>query len=91
MSGLTLETVRNAALIGALVFVAGSIVSAVLLRTIAQKLAVAAIFALVALLVWTQRTSLESCAELVREAVVTPADTTCTFFGREVEIPRRPG
>ena len=91
MSGLTLDTVKNAALIGAAVFVVGSIVAAVLLRTIAQKLAVAAIFALVALLLWTQRASLETCAELVRESIGTPAATTCTFFGRDVDIPGRPG
>lgn len=91
MSALTLDTVKNAALIGAAVFVVGSVVAAVLLRTIAQKLAVAAIFALVALLLWTQRASLESCAELVRDAAGSPEATTCTFFGRDVEIPGRPG
>lgn len=91
MSALTLDTVKNAALIAAAVFVVGSVVAAVLLRTIAQKLAVASIFALVALLLWTQRASLESCAELVRDAVGTAESTTCTFFGRDVEIPGRPG
>lgn len=91
MSGLTLETARNAALIGAVVFVVGAIVSAVLLRTIAQKLAVAVIFALVALLLWTQRASLETCAELVRTSLSGPDTVTCTFFGRDVEVPRRPG
>lgn len=91
MSGLTLDTAKNVALIGAVVFVIGSVVSAVLLRTIAQKLAVAAIFALVAVLLWTQRASLESCAELVRESIGTPTGTTCTFFGRDVDIPARPG
>lgn len=91
MSGLSFETAKNVALIGALVFVIGSVVAAVLLRTIAQKLAVALIFVLVALLLWTQRASLETCADVVRESIGTADTPTCTFFGRDVDIPGRPG
>lgn len=90
MAGLDLDTIRLVALIGVGVFAVGSVISAVLLKTIAQKLAVASIFALLALLVWSQRTSLETCADLVRESIVAREGTTCTFFGRDVEIPAPP-
>lgn len=90
MPSLDLDTIRIVALVGVAVFVIGSIVSAVLLKTIAQKFAVASIFALLALLVWSQRSSLESCADLVRESVVNRESATCTFFGRDVDIPTRP-
>ena len=87
MPSLDLDTIRLVALVGVAVFLVGSVVSAILLKTIAQKLAVASIFALLSLLVWSQRSSLESCADLVRESVVARADATCTFFGRDVDIP----
>jgi hypothetical protein len=90
MSGLTLDTAKTVALVAAAALVILAIVSAILLKTIAQKLAVASILALLALLVWTQRSSLQTCADLVRETggVVT---TTCTFLGQDVDIPARPG
>lgn len=87
MTGLDLDTVRIVALVGVGVFLVGSVVSAILLKSIAQKLAVASIFALLALLVWSQRTSLETCADLVRDSIVARDGATCTFFGRDVDIP----
>lgn len=87
MTALDLDTVRNVALALVGVFVVGSVISAVLLKTIAQKLAVASIFALLAILVWSQRTSLENCADIVRASVVASDAATCSFFGREVDIP----
>lgn len=90
MSGLNLDTVRTVALVVAVVFVVASIVSAILLKSIAQKLAVASILALLALVVWTQRASLQTCADLVRETGGS-VTTTCTFFGQDVDIPARPG
>lgn len=89
MPSLDLDTIRLVALVGAIVFVVGSVISAILLKTIAQKLAVASIFALLAVLVWSQRASLETCADLVRSSVVMGEGATCTFFGRDVEIPTR--
>ena len=90
MSGLTLDTVKTIALVSALAFVVLAVVAAVLLKTIAQKLAVASILVLLALLVWTQRESLQTCADLIRETDRT-VSTTCTFLGRDVDIPTRSG
>jgi hypothetical protein len=90
MSGLTLDTVKTIALVAAVVFVILAVVAAVLLKTIAQKLAVAAILVLLALVVWTQRSALQTCADLVR-ATDGSVSTTCTFFGQDVDIPARPG
>lgn len=88
LSGLNLETAKTVALVAVVVALILSVTSAILLKSIAQKLAVAAILGLVALLVWTQRASLDTCAQLVRESVTTNASTTCTFFGQDVDIPR---
>ena len=41
--------------------------------------------ALLALLVWTQRSSLDECADKVREGGLR-VDTTCSFFGRDIKI-----
>jgi hypothetical protein len=90
MSGLNLETARTVAVVAAAAFFFLAIVSAILLKTIAQKLAVASILALLALVVWTQRTSLETCADLVRDTRGT-VSATCTFLGQDVDIPTRPG
>ena len=90
MSGLTLDTVTTIALVSAVAFVILAVVAAVLLKSIAQKLAVASILVLLALLVWTQRTALQTCAELIRDTDRT-VSTTCTFFGQDVDIPTRPG
>lgn len=90
MSGMTLETAKTVALVVAATFVILSVVSAILLKTIAQKLAVASILVLVALVVWTQRSSLQTCADLVRETRAS-VSTQCTFFGQDVDVPARPG
>lgn len=90
-SGLNFETAKTIALIAVVAFLILSVTAAILLKSIAQKLAVAAILGLLALLVWTQRSALETCAELVRESVTAEAGATCTFFGQDVNLPSRPG
>jgi hypothetical protein len=85
MLAITFETARTVAMIAVGVFLIGAVVAGILMKTIAQKLALVAILGLLAALVWTQRTALEDCAQLVRENV-TDADTTCTFFGQDITI-----
>lgn len=66
------------------------------MKTIVQKLAVAAVLVLLAFAVFTQRTSLQDCADKVKavyelrdEAVDpnVPLDTECSFFGTTISIP----
>lgn len=85
MLALTLGQAKTVAVLIVIVLVALAIGSAWLMKTIAQKAALAVILALLALLVWTQRSSLDECADKVREGGV-QVDTTCSFFGRDVNI-----
>jgi len=77
-------------------FLVGSVASAWIMKTILQKVAVAAVLALLAFAVFTQRTALQDCADKVRdvyalrdEAVnpAVPLDTDCSFFGTTITIP----
>jgi protein-S-isoprenylcysteine O-methyltransferase Ste14 len=85
---LTLGTARNIALAGVVGFLALGIITALVLRSIAQKVAVAMVFGLLAVLAWSQRASLDDCADRVRDSVAAGAvtDTTCSFLGRDVTV-----
>jgi hypothetical protein len=84
MFALTFDTARAVAMVGIAVFVVGAVIAGILMKTIAQKLAMVAILGLLATLAWTQRTALEDCAQLARESTATSA--TCRFFGQDVTV-----
>ena len=89
---ITLDNAKNAAIAVSTLFLAGSVASAWLMKTIIQKLAFAVILALLAFAVWTQRTSLQDCADKVKASYeldgVNPTliDTDCSFFGTTITI-----
>ena len=85
MLALTLGAAKNIAMLMVVVLATMAIGSALIMKTIAQKAAVAVILALLAVIIWTQRSSLTECADKVREAGI-GVDTTCSFLGRDVEI-----
>ena len=85
MLALTLGQAKAFAVLVVIVVLALAVASAWLMKTAAQKAAMAIILGLVALLVWAQRTSLDECADKVREGGI-EVDTTCDFFGREIRI-----
>jgi hypothetical protein len=89
MLALTLGQARNVALAAAVALVLGAVASAWLMKTMMQKIALVLILGLLAVLVWTQRASLDECADKVREGGVRGVDTTCSFFGRDVQIGTR--
>ena len=92
MFGITLETARNIAIAVVVLFVIGAVAAAWLMKTIVQKVAVIVILLALAFAVWSQRTSLEDCADKVQENFelagtdVSLIDTECTFFGFTVTI-----
>lgn len=92
MLALTLGQAKNVALVVVVALVALALVSAWVMKEVMQKVALVVILGLVALLVWTQRASLQECSEKVRAAgsAINDAaiDTTCSFLGRDVEIER---
>jgi hypothetical protein len=83
--GLTLGEAKTIAVVAVIAFLALAIAFVWIMQTIAQKAALAVIMGLLALLVWTQRTALDECADKVREGGI-GGDTTCSFFGRDVRI-----
>lgn len=85
MLALSLGQAKAIALILVLLLVAAALASAWLMKTIAQKGALAVILLLIALLVWTQRASLSECADKVRDAGFR-GETTCTFLGNDINI-----
>lgn len=92
MLAVTLGQAKTIAAVVVAVLVVLAIASAWLMKELSQKLAVGVIFGLLALLVWTQRASLQECADKVRAAgtaINDPSvDTTCSFLGRDIEIKR---
>jgi len=91
MLALSLQAARNGAIIAVVVFVALAIASAWLMKSIAQKVALVVVLGLLAVLVWTQRASLDDCAKRVKSdraasASGDPRDTTCTFLGQDITV-----
>jgi 1,4-dihydroxy-2-naphthoate octaprenyltransferase len=92
MLGLTLDDAKTIAIVAATALTVGAVVSFWVMKSIVQKLAVAALLGLLAFAVWTQRVSLQDCADKVQDnfelagtdAVIT--DTECSFFGITVTI-----
>jgi cobalamin biosynthesis protein CobD/CbiB len=89
---ITLAEAKNIAVGLVIVFVVGAIAAAWIMKTIMQKVAVALVLGILAFAVWTQRTSLQDCADKVVDAYeldgVNPTiiDTDCSFFGTTITI-----
>jgi hypothetical protein len=95
---ITLDEAQNIAVGLVVVFAVGAIAAAWIMKTIMQKLFVAVVLGILAFAVWTQRTSLQDCADKVIDAYEfdgrnpTIIDTDCSFFGTTITIsdPRNP-
>lgn len=92
MLALTLDDAKTIAIVASAVLLLGAVLSFWVMKTIVSKIVVAGLLGLLAFAVWTQRTSLQDCADKVQgnfERVgteVTVADTDCSFFGVTVTI-----
>lgn len=89
MLALTLGQAKIIAVLVVVVLLGGALASAWLMKELSQKVALAVILGLLALLVWTQRSSLQDCADRVREQArvgVRDVDTTCSFLGQDITI-----
>jgi hypothetical protein len=90
--GLTLDDAKTIAIVAATALAVGAVVSFWVMKSLVQKLAVAALLGVLAFAVWTQRVSLQDCADKVQDnfelagADVVVADTECSFFGITVTI-----
>ena len=93
---ISLSEAKNIGIGLVVVFLVGSVAATWIMKTIIQKVAVAAVMVLLAFAVFTQRTSLQDCADKVRDVyelrdeAVDPdvsLDTDCSFFGTTISIP----
>ncbi len=99
MLALTLDDAKTIALVAVTALAVGAVVSFWVMKSLVQKLAVAALLGVFAFAVWTQRVSLQDCADKVQDNFelagtdVVVTDTECSFFGVTVTIsdPRAPG
>ncbi|MCC6434337.1 MAG: hypothetical protein IT196_04830 [Acidimicrobiales bacterium] len=73
--------VRLAAIV-AVVFLLSGIVGAIVIRKVIGKVISLGMCALIALLFWSQRANIKSCA-----ANATVGDTTCHFLWFDVQVP----
>jgi protein-S-isoprenylcysteine O-methyltransferase Ste14 len=86
--GLDLDTVRNVALVVVVVAVLLAAVTAFVVKAVVGKVVTIVVLGGLAVLVWSQRQTLQDCADRVGATLGAGAvdDTTCTFFGRDVTI-----
>jgi hypothetical protein len=89
---ITLDEAKNISIVIVLVLIIAAVSAAWVMKEVMQKLLFAGVLALLAFAVWTQRTSLQDCADKVQESYervgtdVTFLDTDCSFFGFTVTI-----
>ena len=89
MLALTLGQAKAIALVVVIGLVLVAVAGAWVMKEITQKVILVLVVGLVALLVWTQRSSLDECADKVRDGGVR-GDTTCSFFGQDIRISTNP-
>ena len=85
MLALTLSSAKNIAIIIVGVLVVAAIISAKFVASVTKKAILLLIFGALALGVFTQRQSLQNCADKVQDGV-TSGEATCTFFGTDIRI-----
>jgi hypothetical protein len=87
--GLELDTVRNVAILAIAVAAVVVLVGAWLIKALVGKLVVIGLIGGLAVAVWSQRESVQDCADRVGTTLQAGAidDATCTFFGRPVTVP----
>ena len=83
MLALTLQSAKNIAIAIVVGLILVSLIVARVMASVTKRIIVVVVLVALAVLVWTQRQSLETCADKVR---VGSGEATCTFFGSNVTI-----
>ena len=88
MIALSLESAKTIAIVVVVVFVVLSVVAALVIKSIVTKLVMVVLMACLALGVWTQRMSLQDCADRAqaKAEALDVTGLTCTFFGKEIQV-----
>jgi len=85
MFAVSLETAKTVAVVIIAAFVLMGILSAWLIKTVVTKLIVAVVAVGLAIAVYSQRASLQDCADKAKSNL--GKEVSCTFFGTEVKVP----
>jgi hypothetical protein len=88
MIALTVDSAKNIAIAVAVALVALMIVMAWVIKNVTAKIISVVLVGGMAFGVWTQRTSLQDCADQVkaRVSVGDRSDLTCTFLGSDITV-----
>jgi hypothetical protein len=87
---LTTDSVKSVAIVGVLVLVAFAIISAMVVKAIVTKLLSLLICGALSLGMFSQRSSITTCADQVKAGAFSAngnRKTECTFFGIKVKVP----
>lgn len=91
MTALTVESAKNLGIAVAAILVVFMLAMAWLIKDVTAKIITVLLIGGLAFGVWTQRSSLQDCADRVEAraklgATSTTADITCTFLGTDVKV-----
>lgn len=86
---LTLDSAQNIALLVIVGLIVLAVAAAWLMKALVAKLIIVTVLGLLAFAVWSNRSTLQDCADNVVASVAagTSGDTECDFFGFTVTIP----
>ncbi|MEP7115603.1 MAG: hypothetical protein ABI862_20225 [Ilumatobacteraceae bacterium] len=89
MTAMTVDSAKNIGIAVAVGLVALMLLVAVVIKNITAKLITMLIVGGLAFGVWTQRSSLQDCADKVKARGLQgdTTDVTCSFLGSEINVP----
>lgn len=89
MLAITLDTAQNLSIVIVTALVILAVASIWLMKQMVQKLIVAGVLVLIAFLVWSNRATLQDCADNITADFEdgSEGDPECTFFGFTVTVP----
>jgi hypothetical protein len=92
MTAMTLESAKNIGIGAAVGLVALMVLLAIVVKNVTAKIISVVLVGGLAFGVWTQRSSLQTCADKVkaRGVVGDTSDVTCTFLGYDINVPPTP-
>jgi len=92
MTAMTLESAKNIGIGVAVGLIALMVLLAIVVKNVTAKIISLVLVGGLAFGVWTQRSSLQDCADKVkaRGIVGDTADVTCTFLGSNINVPPAP-
>jgi len=88
MLSLTLDTAKNIGVGAVIVLAMLALVVASVIRNVMAKIVTIALVVAIGIVVWTQRTTLQNCAERAKDRVIAGSTSAvvCKFLGRTVTV-----